>query len=104
MGQRQLCLLIDHQGQAHLPQVMAALLIVSPLREFSTQVGAGNVGMTGQGRLSLWCLLGALLVMAVSDSTFTYLTEVVNYTTPNLIDAGWVAACVGIAEIGRAHV
>ena len=54
-------------------------------------------GMTGQGRLSLWCLLGALLVMAVSDSTFTYLTEVVNYTTPNLIDAGWVAAYLGIA-------
>ena len=54
-------------------------------------------GMTGGDRLSLWCLLGALLVMALSDSTFTYLTDVTTYTSPGLIDTGWIAAYLGIA-------
>lgn len=54
-------------------------------------------GMTGGNRLSLWCLLAALLVMALSDSTFTYLTDVTSYTSPGLIDTGWVAAYLGIA-------
>ena len=56
-------------------------------------------GMTGAKRLSLWCLLAALLVMAVSDSTYTYLTEVANYSSAhgNLIDVGWFAAYLGIA-------
>jgi predicted ribosomally synthesized peptide with SipW-like signal peptide len=54
-------------------------------------------GMTGSGRLSLWCLLGALLVMAISDSTFAYLTDVTTYTSPGLIDTGWIAAYLGIA-------
>ena len=56
-------------------------------------------GMTGQGRLSLWCLLGALLVMALSDSTYTYLTDVASYssTSGQLIDTGWIAAYLGIA-------
>jgi hypothetical protein len=56
-------------------------------------------GMTGGARLSLWCLLAGLLVMALSDSTFTYMTEVANYSSAsaNLIDAGWVAAYLGIA-------
>ena len=55
--------------------------------------------MRGGGRLSLWCLLAGLLVMAVSDSTYTYLTEVSTYTSSsaNLLDAGWVAAYLGIA-------
>jgi hypothetical protein len=56
-------------------------------------------GMTGGDRLSLWCLLVALLVMALSDSTYTYLTEVANYSSSqsNLIDVGWFAAYLGIA-------
>ena len=54
-------------------------------------------GMTGGDRLSLWCLLGALLAMALSDSTFAYLTDVTNYTSPCLIDTGWVASYLGIA-------
>jgi hypothetical protein len=54
-------------------------------------------GMTGGDRLSLWCLLGALLAMALSDSTFAYLTDVTNYTSPGLIDTGWVVAYLGIA-------
>ncbi len=53
--------------------------------------------MTGRDRLSLWCLLGALLVMALSDSTFAYLTEVASYANASPIDAGWVAAYLGIA-------
>jgi hypothetical protein len=54
-------------------------------------------GMTGAERLPLWCLLAALLAMAISDSTFTYLTNVANYTSGRLIDTGWVAAYLGIA-------
>ena len=54
-------------------------------------------GMTRGDRLSLWCLLAALLVMALSDSTFTYLTASSSYTSPGLIDTGWVAAYLGIA-------
>jgi diguanylate cyclase len=54
-------------------------------------------GMTGRDRLSLWCLLAALLVMALSDSTFAYLTDVTTYTSPGLIDTGWIAAYLGIA-------
>src|SRR5271166_4557388 len=56
-------------------------------------------GMTGAKRLSLWCLLAALLVMSVSDSTYTYLIQVANYSSAhgNLIDVGWFAAYLGIA-------
>ncbi len=54
-------------------------------------------GMTGSNRLSLWCLLAALLAMALTDSTFTYLTEVAKYTGGDLINTGWVAAYLGIA-------
>jgi hypothetical protein len=35
--------------------------------------------------------------MAISDSTYTYLTNVANYTSGRLIDTGWVAAYLGIA-------
>jgi hypothetical protein len=54
-------------------------------------------GMTGAGRASLWCLLAALLVMALSDSTYTYLVEVGRYTSGDPIDVGWIAAYLGIA-------
>jgi hypothetical protein len=54
-------------------------------------------GMTGGDRLTLWCLLAALLAMALTDSTFTYLTDVTSYTSPGLIDTGWVVAYLGIA-------
>ena len=53
--------------------------------------------MTGGDRLSLWCLLAGLLAMALSDSTFTYLTDVANYTSGSVIDTGWVVAYLGIA-------
>lgn len=54
-------------------------------------------GMTGAQRVSLWCLLAALLVMALSDSTYTYLAEVGKYTAGDPIDVGWIAAYLGIA-------
>jgi hypothetical protein len=54
-------------------------------------------GMTGAQRLSLWCLLAALLAMALTDSTYTYLSEVANYSSGSPIDAGWIAAYLGIA-------
>ncbi len=54
-------------------------------------------GMTGSDRHSLRCLLAGLLAMALSDSTFTYLTDVANYSSGSLIDTGWVAAYLGIA-------
>jgi hypothetical protein len=52
---------------------------------------------TREGRLSLWCLLAGLLAMAVTDSSYAYLTGVTSYTSPGLIDTGWVAAYLGIA-------
>jgi len=52
--------------------------------------------MTSGDRLSLWCLLAALLVMALSDSTYTYLTASSSYTSPGLIDTGWLVAYLGI--------
>jgi hypothetical protein len=53
-------------------------------------------GMTGGARLALWCLLAGLMAMAISDSTFTYLTDTASYTSPGLVDAGWVAAYLAI--------
>ena len=57
-------------------------------------------GMTGDDRRPLWCLLSALGAMALSDSTFTYLTGISDYTSPGFVDAGWVAAYLGIALAG----
>jgi hypothetical protein len=48
-------------------------------------------------RQSLWWLLGALLAMAVSDSAFTYLTASGSYSSPGLLDDGWVLAYLGVA-------
>ena len=49
--------------------------------------------------VALWCLLGALLVMALSDSTFTYMSDVASYSSASahLVDTGWLAAYLGIA-------
>jgi hypothetical protein len=54
-------------------------------------------GMSGGDRLSLWCLLAALLTMALSDSAYTYLVDVGGYTSASPLDTGWVAAYLGIA-------
>jgi hypothetical protein len=54
-------------------------------------------GMTGDGRLALWCLFGGLLATALSDSAYSYLTGVKSYETGSLIDTGWFAGYLGIA-------
>jgi hypothetical protein len=58
-------------------------------------------GMGSRAPLSLWCLLAGLLAMALTDSTYTYMSEAANYSSgsSNLIDSGWVAAylCMAVA-------
>jgi hypothetical protein len=53
--------------------------------------------MTGATRRYLWCLFGGLLVMALTDSTYSYLTSVHDYTSGDVLDGGWVAAYLGVA-------
>ena len=53
--------------------------------------------MPSGGRLPLWCLLAGLLILALSDSVYAYLTEVQGYETGSLIDAGWFAGYLAIA-------
>lgn len=48
-------------------------------------------------RLALWCVLAGIVAMAFSDTFYTYFTETSSYATGNLIDAGWVAAYLGLA-------
>ena len=50
-----------------------------------------------EGNLALWCLLGGLLLIAFTDSTYSYLTEVTNYGSGDALDAGWIAGYLGIA-------
>jgi hypothetical protein len=52
---------------------------------------------TGVNRPALWCLLAGLLMMALSDSTYAYLTTTNSYASGNLIDVGWIAAYLTIA-------
>jgi hypothetical protein len=52
--------------------------------------------MHGGDRVALWCLLAGLLMMAVSDSTYSYLTTTNSYATGNLVDVGWIAAYLTI--------
>lgn len=54
-------------------------------------------GVSGHGRLPLWCLLGGLLALAVSDSVYAYLTEVKGYESGQLLDSGWFAGYLAIA-------
>jgi len=54
-------------------------------------------GMTAGDRLPLWCLLAGLLALALSDGTYSYLTEVKSYESGSLIDTGWFAGYLGIA-------
>lgn len=48
-------------------------------------------------RVALWCLLWGLLIMALSDSTYAYLTTANIYASGNLIDMGWVVAYLAVA-------
>jgi hypothetical protein len=53
--------------------------------------------MTPGNRLALWCLLGGLLALALSDSVYAYLTGVQGYTPGGLLDTGWFGAYLAIA-------
>jgi hypothetical protein len=48
-------------------------------------------------------LLTGLLVMAVTDSAYTYLAQVGGYSSGDLIDAGWLLAYLAIAAAGRVY-
>jgi hypothetical protein len=54
-------------------------------------------GTTGGDRHDLWCLLTGLLLIAFSDAIYTYLTNVTNYSSGNIIDSGWFAGYLAIA-------
>jgi diguanylate cyclase len=54
-------------------------------------------GMTREGRLPLWLLLGGLLAMALADSIYAHLVEADKYVTGHLVDSGWVVAYLGVA-------
>ncbi len=59
-----------------------------------------STAATGRRPL-FWVLLG-LFAMAISDSTYAYLTEAGRYSTGNLVDIGWVVAYLAIA-VGASH-
>ena len=50
----------------------------------------------GDARLALWCLLAGLVVMAVSDSTYSYLSTINSFPSGGIIDVGWIAAYLTI--------
>ena len=54
-------------------------------------------GTTDSARRDLWCLLAGLLLIAFSDAIYTYLTNVTNYSSGNIIDTGWFAGYLAIA-------
>ena len=54
-------------------------------------------GTTVGERLDLWCLLGGLLAITCSDGVYSYLTNVTNYSSGNVIDTGWFVGYLGIA-------
>ena len=58
-------------------------------------------GTTVGERLDLWCLLGGLLAITCSDAVYSYLTNVTNYSSGNVIDTGWFVGYLGIALAAR---
>lgn len=117
-GSRRARFLLDGLGTATALVFLSWALVLGPLwrnSDLSTLEGAvtlaypfGDViivffvalairGMVRGQRLGLWCLLGGLLVMALSDSTYAYLIGVKSYATGELVDTGWFAAYLLIA-------
>jgi hypothetical protein len=47
--------------------------------------------------LVVWCLLGGLLAMALTDTVYAYVSQVKGFETGSLMDTGWIAAYVAIA-------
>jgi hypothetical protein len=66
--------------------VVIVVLVVLVLRDLP----AGH-------RTVMFLLLGGLLCMAVSDSSYTYLTQIGTFTSGDLLDAGWFASYLAIA-------
>lgn len=54
-------------------------------------------GLPAGNRTSTLLLLGGLLVMAVTDTAYTYLAQVDAYASGDLIDSGWFIAYLAIA-------
>ena len=54
-------------------------------------------GMTSADRRELWCLLGGLVALAVSDSAYAYVVQVHQYSSGDLIDVGWFLGFLMIA-------
>jgi uncharacterized membrane protein YgdD (TMEM256/DUF423 family) len=54
-------------------------------------------GTTSRVGLDLWCLLAGLLMITLSDALYTYLTNVQDYSSGNVIDTGWFAGYLAIA-------
>lgn len=67
-------------------------------------------GMTRGDCAPLWCLLGGLLAMSLSDTLYAYLTGVKDFDSGGALDAGWFAGYLGIAlgaalaQTGRAEL
>ena len=53
--------------------------------------------MTGGNGLTLWLLLAGLLIMALADSAYAYMSTTNSYASPSPIDVGWIAAYLAIA-------
>jgi hypothetical protein len=56
--------------------------------------------LSGPGRRPMAWIMFGLLAMALSDSGYTYLTAVRDYTTGSVIDAGWFVAYLSVAVGG----
>lgn len=54
-------------------------------------------GLPPRNRVGVGFVLGGVVAMAVSDSTYTYLTEIKTYASGNLIDVGWIVAYLALA-------
>jgi hypothetical protein len=61
-AKRQLRNLIDNQSQTHLPEIVPALFVVTPLRQFRPLVGAGDVGV------EIGCVVGQSLELQLFDT------------------------------------
>jgi diguanylate cyclase len=53
-------------------------------------------GMRSGNRVSLWCLLGGLVAMALADSAYAAVVAH-GYETGQLMDVGWIVGYIGIA-------
>ena len=69
-----------------LGDVVIVFLIVLVIR--GTMIGE---------RQDLWCLLAGLLAITCSDAVYSYLTNVANYSSGNVIDVGWFVGYLGLA-------